>query len=88
VLPRYAHVVVTPSDLTIFGTDAVKATEAQWALVQQLKSVFPDATVVLREHRVAWKGDHQAPTLTAYGVIVTRTVGPFTLRREYAAPDV
>jgi hypothetical protein len=87
VLPRYADVVVTPSDLTIFGTDAVKATEAQWALVQQLKSVFPDATVALREHRVAWKGDHHAPTLAAYGVIVTRTVGPFTVRREYAAPD-
>ena len=87
LLPQYAEVVVHPTDLNIFGTDAVKATDAQWARVQQLKGVFPDATVVLREHRVAWKGDEQAPTLTAYGVIVTRTVGPFTLRREYAAPD-
>jgi hypothetical protein len=86
-LPQYAHVSVNPTDVTIFGTDAVKATEAQWALVQQLQRVFPDATVTLRQHRIAWKGDHQAPTLTLFGVIVTRKVGPFDLRREYAAPD-
>jgi hypothetical protein len=49
--------------------------------------VFPDATVVLREHRISWKADVNAPSLTMYGVIVTRKVGPFDLRREYAAPD-
>jgi len=86
-LPQYAEVVVNPTDLTIFGTDAVTATEAQWTLVQQLQTTFPDATVTLREHRIAWKGDQQAPTLTLYGVIVTRKVGPFDLRREYAASD-
>jgi hypothetical protein len=86
-LPQYAEVVVNRTDLTIFGTDAVRATDAQWTLVQQLQTVFGDATVTLREHRIAWKGDHQAPTLTMYGVIVTRKVGPFDLRREYAAPD-
>ena len=86
-LPHYAHVTVNPTDLTIVGTDAVTATEAQWALVQQLRRVFPDATVTLREHRIAWKGDHQAPTLTLFGVIVTRKMCPFDLRREYAAPD-
>jgi hypothetical protein len=29
-----------------------------------------------------------APTLTVFGVRVTRKVGPFILKREYAAPDV
>jgi hypothetical protein len=86
-LPQYAAVVVNASDITVFGTDAVRATEAQWAVVQQLQQVFPDATVTLREHRIAWRGDPHAPTLTRYGVIVTRKVGLFDLRREYAAPD-
>jgi hypothetical protein len=36
---------------------------------------------------VALTHDPQAPTLTLYGVLViTRGVGQFTLRREYAAP--
>jgi len=86
-LPQYTNAVITPANVTIFNTDAVKATEAQWALVQELQRVFPDATVALREHRISWKGDAQAPTLTMYGVIVTRKVGPFDLRREYAAPE-
>jgi hypothetical protein len=86
-LPQYENAVVTPANVAIFNTDAVKATAAQWALVQALQQVFPDATVVLREHRISWKGDSNAPNLTMYGVIVTRKVGPFDLRREYAAPD-
>ncbi|MGH9163824.1 MAG: hypothetical protein ACRD2X_28060 [Vicinamibacteraceae bacterium] len=86
-LQQYADVVINPEELTIFNTDAAAATEAQWTLVQQLQHVFPDATVKLREHRIAWKGDPDAPTLTTYGVLVSRKVGPFDLRREYAAPD-
>jgi hypothetical protein len=43
------------------------------------------------KHRVARRtelqADVEAPSLTMYGVIVTRKVGPFDLRREYAAPD-
>ena len=85
--PQYANAVVTSNNITIFNTDAVKATDAQWTLVQELQRVFPDATVTLREHRISWKGDAAAPTLTMYGVIVTRKVGPFDVRREYAAPD-
>jgi hypothetical protein len=37
---------------------------------------------------LAWKSDPQAPTVTVYGVLVTCKVGPFTLRREYAAPGI
>ena len=62
-LPQYAQVAVNPTDLKIFGTDAVTATEAQWTLVQRLQAAFPDATVTLRQHRIAWKGDSEAPTL-------------------------
>jgi hypothetical protein len=74
-------------ELTIIGSDAVKATEAQWERVQELQRVFPDATVVLREHRISWKGHPDTPTLTMYGVLVSCKIGPFDVRREYAAPD-
>jgi hypothetical protein len=47
--------------------------------------LLPDATVTLRVHKLAWKRDAQAPTLTLYGVLVASRVGPFTLRREYSA---
>jgi hypothetical protein len=86
-LPQYENVVVTPNHITIFNTDAVGATAAQWALMEQLRQVFPNATVTLREHRVSWKGHAEAPTLTKHGVLVTCKVGPFDLRREYAAPE-
>src|SRR5262249_19793772 len=80
-LSQYANVVITPNNITIFNTDAVKASDAQWTLVQELQRMFPDATVTLREHRICWKGDADAPTLTRHGVLVTRKVGPFDLRR-------
>ena len=47
----------------------------------------PDASVILRMHRLAWKQDPSAPALGLYGALVTCKVGPFTVRREYLAPD-
>lgn len=84
--PQYANAVVTTADLVVTSKNAAQATAAQWALVQELQAALPDATIVLRVHRLTWKHDPQAPTLTINGVLVTRKVGPFTLRREYAAP--
>ena len=55
--------------------------------MQDLRDNLPDATVTLRMHRLSWKRDADAPTLTLYGALVTRKVGPFTFRREYVAPD-
>ena len=49
-LPQHAQVAVNPTDLKIFGTDAVTATEAQWMLVQRLQAAFADATVTLQQH--------------------------------------
>ncbi len=83
--PQYANASVTELDLIVTGAEAVKATAAQWALVQELHALVPDATVNLRVHTLAWKTDRQAPTLTVFGVVVTLKVGPFTLRREYEA---
>jgi len=71
----------------VVGVDATAASAVQWAVIQQLKSRLPDADVTLREHRLSWRRDPALPGLTVYGVLVTRQVGPFILRREFAVPE-
>jgi hypothetical protein len=85
--PQFAKVVVTKAEFLVTSANAEHANDAQWALKQELETLLPDATFTLRLHRLAWTKDPKAPTLTQFGVLVTRTVGPFTLRREYLAPD-
>lgn len=84
---KYAEAVVRQTDLIVKSSHAVKATRAQWALMHELQAAKPDASVILRVHRLSWRSDPQAPSLTLFGVLVTCKVGPFTLRREYVAPD-
>ena len=86
-LPAYADAVVGQLDLAVGSINAVKATRDQWALVQELQATKPDASVTLRIHRLSWKRDPAAPSLTVFGVLVTCKVGPFTVRREYLAPS-
>jgi hypothetical protein len=83
--PRYVDAVVSAATLPIISTNAVKATAAQWALVKELQSLVPNATLTLRLHRLSWKQDARAPAITLFGVLVTLNRGPFTLRREYEA---
>ena len=85
--PRYTHAIVTAGTLAVISTNAVKATAAQWALVKDLQSLVPNATVTLRVHRLSWKQDPRAPGITMFGVLITISHGPFSLRREYMAPD-
>ena len=85
--PQYAKVVITKADFLVTSANAEHANEEQWALKLELETLLPDATFTLRLHRLAWTKDPKAPTLTQFGVLVTRRVGPFTLRREYLAPD-
>jgi hypothetical protein len=84
--PAYATVVLTDADVRITTGDATSASAEQWALLNTFKQLVPSATVVLRQHAVAWKRRTDAPVLTSVGVLVTCAVGPFVLRREYAAP--
>lgn len=78
--------VVAPSDLQVTSLDATSATTEQWSVVSMLQSRFPDATIKLREHRLSSRRHPDAPTLTVFGALVSRRNGPFTLRREFAAP--
>jgi hypothetical protein len=82
-----SDLVVGPADLQVVGSDASSATSGQWAVVRQLKAALPDADVKLREHRLSWRRDPTLPALTVYGALVTRQVGPFILRREFAVPE-
>lgn len=86
-VPQHSDSVLTQADLVVTSTDAKQMTAAQWALVQDIHKVMPEATVTLRVHKLAWKRDPQGPTLTLCGVLVTSKFGPFTLRREYAGPS-
>lgn len=81
-----ASVVVAPSDLQVTSADATSATKDQWSVVSTLQSKFPDAAIKLREHRLSSRRHPDASPLTVFGVLVSRRDGPFTLRREFAAP--
>jgi hypothetical protein len=81
---KYSDVIITRDDLVVTSVDAKEMTSPQWAMVQEIGKLLPDATVMLRLHTLAWRRDTQAPTLALHGVLVTSRVGPFTLRREYA----
>jgi hypothetical protein len=86
-LPACADAVVSQPDLAVASINAVKATRDQWALVQELQAAKPDASVTLRIHRLSWRREPAAPSLTIFAVLVTCKMGPFTVRREYLAPS-
>ena len=83
---QYADATVTEADLVVTSTNAVKATAAQWALVEQLQSLMPSAIVALRMHKLTWKRDPRPPALIAFSVLSTSKVHPFSFRREFEAP--
>ena len=84
--PEYADAVVSRADVVLISANAVTATAEQWALVRDLQALLPTATVTLRVHKVSWKRNPQVALSPVFGILVTQRVGPFTLRREYAAP--
>jgi hypothetical protein len=81
-----AAVAVAPADLQVISSDAPSATKEQWAVISRLQSAFADATVKLREHRLSSRRYPGVEPMTVFGVLVTRKVGPLSVRREFAAP--
>lgn len=79
-------VVIPPSDLQVTSVDAASASKEQWSVVSTLQSQFPDATIKLREHRLSSRRHPDVAPLSVFGALVSRREGPFTLRREFAAP--
>jgi hypothetical protein len=85
--PEHANATLNVRDLAITVSDSQTASAEQWALVQQLRDALPGAIVTLRAHRLGWKGRDKAPTVMVFGARVKYKFGPFTLCREFAAPD-
>lgn len=80
---------IVPADLQVDSEHAQMATAEQFGLVQRIQAEVPDATVVLRRHRISLRrGEITTPSVPVFGVLVTQKVGPFVIRREFAAPDV
>jgi hypothetical protein len=84
-IPEFADVVVMPRDVLVTSSDVEQMTAGQWALVNEYRSLLPDATVTMRAHKIAWRRDARQALPPVFGVLVTQRVEPFTLRREYAA---
>jgi hypothetical protein len=84
---QQADAVIARDDIIVTSVNAAQATAAQWALVQEFQAMLPEATVMLRLHKVALKRDVRAALAPIFGVLVSQRIGPFTLRREYEAPQ-
>jgi hypothetical protein len=84
---QHVDATVTAADLAVTSTNAVKASAAQWAVVQQVQTLMPTATVTLRAHKLTWKRDTRLPALLSFGVLASLRVGPFGFRREFEAPS-
>jgi hypothetical protein len=84
-VPEFANMTVSRSDLVVTSTNVDRMTAAQWALLNDVRVLVPDATVTLRAHKIGWKRDPRIAVGPVFGVLVTTRVGPFTVRREYAA---
>ena len=79
---------INAGDLRVDSEHAQMATAEQFALVRQIQADAPAASVILRRHRISLRlGAVTTPSVVAFGVLVTQKVGPFVLRREFAAPD-
>jgi hypothetical protein len=83
--PQHHDVVINGFDLAVSARNAGQATRSQWALLQEIKAVIPDANVTLRVREISWKCDHKAPKLTLFTVLVTKKCGAVSLRREFLA---
>lgn len=84
---QHADAVITRDELLVTSADAKEMTAAQWSTVQDIQRSLPEATVVVRLRKVAWKCDTKIALPPIFGVLITQRIGPFTLRREYVAPE-
>lgn len=85
--PQYKDAVITDRDVAVIDANASEATAGQWQAVQRAKALLPEATVTLRAHRLTWRADVNAPTVTVYGLLLVVNSGPITVRREFSVPD-
>jgi hypothetical protein len=84
-LSGHENALLTATDVSVTGDSVQEMTATQWALVNEFQALLPDASITLRRHVVEWKRDRAVHVGPVFGVLVTKRVGPFIVRREFAA---
>ena len=79
--------LISRDSVLVRSDTAETMTASQWALINEFRMLLPEATIALRSHNIASKTDASLSIGPFFGVLVTQRVGPFTIRREYAAPE-
>lgn len=85
--PKLVGVRLAPADLRIVSEIAKTATAGQYLLARQAQEAVPEATVVLRRHKIELRGRPGAPSALVIGVLLSVQLGPLLLRHELACPD-
>jgi len=86
-LPGHADAIVTPTDVSVVTRLLPTASANQWALVNEIRDLIPDAQVQLRERSLAWTRDPHAPKVRLVSALATVRVGLVLLRKEFHVPD-
>ena len=84
---QYKDAIIAERDLAVIDANATSATADQWNAVQRARALLPEASVMVRAHRLMWKSEPKAPAVTLYGLLIIVSSGPLTLRREFSIPD-
>lgn len=83
-LPGHADAVVTADAININTTIAPSMTQGEWRVLQEIRDLIDQATVVARVHHVKSIADAGA-SIALRSLLVTKRVGPLLLRRECEA---
>ncbi len=81
-----AALVIPPSEFISKEALAHEATVAQRQHLSDFRAAVPDAHVHLHRREYVWHHGARVPRLLHVTIVVTQTVGPFALRREYLMP--
>lgn len=79
------NAVVRPADLIVKSSEANMLTAYQWNLLKQLRDHVPGSTATLRRHALAARHAPLVQPLVVHSAVLTVSLGPLSLRREYLA---
>jgi hypothetical protein len=81
--PDHRDAVVAPADVIAETSVQKIATATQWATVEKLRAIFPQATTTLMSQRLRWRRAPAAIEHREVFATVTLGAGPLRVRREF-----
>jgi hypothetical protein len=81
--PDHVDAVVTPSDVVAETSVQKTATASEWATVEKLRAIFPEATTTVMVQRLKCSKVGDAAEHREVFAVVALAVGPLKLRREF-----